>query len=232
MILTKYNPQWYLYKGKELRKKRVATPNFGQARFFPRDWEEESWQLAGEATRQEEELLAEEVTRHELLVPRLYRREISKLTQRQKCTKKSQFKDPAITIYMSESDDAFLYDTYMKQLICQTHHGSLFETRPSFRKRHLLSDKSDSGMSIFKYNDDDCISDMSASESDNNEPTQYGGGIPWRSLIPWRQRRGKFLLFFSSSSMHGPNEMGKLFCHHHWQLFLWHPCILASLVKK
>jgi hypothetical protein len=27
-------------------------------------------------------------------------------------------------------------------------------------------------MSIFKYNDDDCISDMSASESDSNESRQ------------------------------------------------------------
>jgi hypothetical protein len=123
MMLTKYNPQWYLYKGKELRKKRVATPNFGQARFFPiPDREEESWQLAGEATRQEEELLAEEVTRHELLVPALQTRDIEI--------------DPKAETYQEISNLTMppRYDTYMKQLICQTHHGSLFETRPSFQK--------------------------------------------------------------------------------------------------
>ncbi len=116
---------------------------------------------------------------------RLYRREISKLTQRQKRTKKSWiWRCLLVTTHTWNNSFARpIMGAFLR-------HGQVF------KKWHALSDKSDSGMSIFKHNDDDCISDMSASESDRDEPTQHGGGIPWRSLIPWRQRRGKFLLLF------------------------------------
>jgi hypothetical protein len=63
-------------------------------------------------------------------------------------------------------------------------------------------------MSIFKYNDDDYTSDMSASESDSDEPTQYGGGIPRTWLTDdsmTTTTRQVFIIFFQL----------KLFRHHH-----------------
>ena len=54
-------------------------------------------------------------------------------------------------------------------------------------------------MSIFKHNDDDYTSDMSASESDSDEPTQYGGGIPRTWLTDdsmTTTTRQVFIIFF------------------------------------